>query len=71
MMISNMATPGWSSFRPRRTIRLELIALIGLVFAALLTEPWLTLVGICALYLALIPVGVVRYARSSGSAARS
>lgn len=62
MMISNMATPGWSSFRPRRTIRLELIALIGLVFAALLTEPWLTLVGICALYLLLIPVGVVRYA---------
>ena len=63
MMISNMATPGWSSFRPRKTIRLELIALPGLVFAALLTEPWLTLVGICALYLALIPVGVVRYAR--------
>jgi CDP-diacylglycerol--serine O-phosphatidyltransferase len=63
MMISNMATPGWSSFRPRKTIRLEVIALTGLVVAALLTEPWLTLVGICLVYLAIIPVGVVRYAR--------
>ena len=31
--------------RPRRDVRLVLIALVGLVFAALLTEPWWTLVG--------------------------
>lgn len=63
LMISNMATLGWASLRPRRAIRLEVIALFGLVIAALLTEPWLTLVGICGVYLALVPVGVVRYAR--------
>ena len=63
LMISNTATLSWGSMRPRKAIRLEVIALFGLVFAALLTEPWLTLVGICAVYLALVPVGVIRYAR--------
>ena len=63
LMISNTATLGWSGLRPRRAIRLEVIGLIGLVFAALLTEPWLTLVGVCAAYLALLPVGVLRYRR--------
>lgn len=63
LMISNMATLGWGALRPRRSIRLEVIGLFGLVFAALLTEPWLTLVGVCALYVALLPVGVWRYRR--------
>lgn len=63
LMISNMATMSWASLRPRRSVRLELIALFGLVIAALLTEPWLTLVGICAAYMLLMPLGVVRYAR--------
>lgn len=63
LMISNTATLGWGALRPRRSIRLEVIALIGLVFAALLTEPWMTLAGICAVYIALLPVGVLRYAR--------
>ena len=63
LMISNIATPSWGSARPRRNIRLELIALTGLVIAALLTEPWWTLVAICAVYLAVLPVAVIRYAR--------
>ena len=63
LMISNIATPSWGSARPRRNIRLEVIALTGLVIAALLTEPWWTLVAICAVYLAVLPVAMVRYAR--------
>lgn len=63
LMISNLATISWTSIRPRRSIRLEAIALAGLVFAALLTEPWWTLVGLCGVYLALMPLAVVRYAR--------
>lgn len=63
LMISNIATLSWTSMRPRRTIRLELIALFGLVFAALLLEPWWTLIGICLVYLALMPFGWLRYAR--------
>ncbi len=63
LMISNIATLGWTALRPRRSVRLELIALVGLVTVALLTEPWLTLVGICAVYLLFIPLGIARYAK--------
>lgn len=63
LMISNLATLSWSSIRPRRSIRLEAIALAGLVFAALLTEPWWTLAGLSFVYLALMPYGIARYAR--------
>ena len=63
LMISSVATLSWGSLRPRRSIRLEVIAVFGIVIAALLTEPWWTLVAICAVYLALLPLGVFRYAR--------
>lgn len=63
LMISNLATLSWASLRPRRSVRLEILAVAGLVFAALLTEPWWTLVAICAGYLLLMPFGVVSYAR--------
>ena len=63
LMISNIATPGWGSARPRRSVRLEVIALVGLVTAGLLTEPWWTLVAISAVYMAILPFTVVRYAR--------
>ncbi|MEP5937489.1 MAG: CDP-diacylglycerol--serine O-phosphatidyltransferase [Erythrobacter sp.] len=63
MMISNIATLSWGSIRPRRNVRLELIAAIGLVFAGLLLEPWWALTGICALYLALMPLGLIKYGR--------
>nr|WP_253185913.1 phosphatidylcholine/phosphatidylserine synthase [Novosphingobium sp. NDB2Meth1] len=63
LMISNLPTLGWGALRPRRAIRLEVIALAGMLTVALLTEPWLTLVAICALYLVLMPVGLWRYRR--------
>ena len=61
LMISNMATPSWASLRPRRNFRLEAIALVGILFAALLTEPWWTLAVICVGYLALMPWALWRY----------
>ncbi|NNC59152.1 MAG: phosphatidylcholine/phosphatidylserine synthase [Erythrobacter sp.] len=63
LMISNMATLSWTSLRPRRNIRLEVIFFIGLLFAALLVEPWWTLAAICIAYLALMPYGLWRYSR--------
>ena len=63
LLISNLATFSWTSIRPRRSIRLEAIALSGLVFAALLTEPWWTLAGVCVIYLALMPYAIARYAK--------
>ena len=63
LMISNLPTLSWGKLRPRRNVRLELIALAGLVVAALISEPWLTLAGLSVVYLLLIPVGLISYAR--------
>lgn len=63
LMISSIPTYSWSSLRLRKRIRLEAIALAGLMAALLITDPWLTLLLICAIYIALIPFGVVSYAR--------
>ncbi|UYV14459.1 CDP-diacylglycerol--serine O-phosphatidyltransferase [Porphyrobacter sp. ULC335] len=63
LMISNMPTLSWASLRPRRSIRLPLIAFTGLGFAALLLEPWWTLAVICIGYLAVMPYGLVKYSR--------
>lgn len=63
LMISNIATLSWTSIRPQRNIRLGAIAGAGLVFAALLTEPWWTLAAISIGYLVLMPYGIINYAR--------
>jgi CDP-diacylglycerol--serine O-phosphatidyltransferase len=63
LMISNLATLSWTSIRPRRDLRIGAIAGAGMLFAALLTEPWWTLVAISSGYLALMPYGFFRYAR--------
>ncbi|GMN02814.1 CDP-alcohol phosphatidyltransferase family protein [Erythrobacter sp. MTPC3] len=63
LMISNIATLSWGAIRPRRGIRLMLIALTTIAFAALLREPWWSLTVISAVYLALMPYALVKYAR--------
>ena len=63
LMISNLATLSWKSIRPSAAVRLPAIAVTGLLFAALLTETWWTLVLLSFCYLALMPLGFVRYAR--------
>ena len=63
LLISNLATLSWKSIRPGRDVRLPAIAIAGLIFAALLTEPWWTLAAISILYLALMPYGLVKDAR--------
>lgn len=71
LMISGLPTLSWSRLRPRRSVRLELIALVGLVVAALVTEPWLTLVGICVVYLLTLPIGLIAYGRVRRRAAQA
>ena len=71
LLISSLPTLSWSKLRPRRTIRLELIALIALVFAALIDSPWWTLTGICVIYVLLLPVGAIAYGRVKRRAAGS
>ncbi|QNM83223.1 phosphatidylcholine/phosphatidylserine synthase [Sphingomonas sabuli] len=63
LMISSVATFSWSSLRIRRSSRIFALAGIGLLGAALLTNPWLTLLAIAGLYAAMIPFSVASYAR--------
>ncbi len=63
LMIANVATFNWSSLRPRREWRLFAIAGIGLFGAAAVTAPYQTLIGICAVYLGLIPFSMMSYAK--------
>ncbi|MCK0128711.1 phosphatidylcholine/phosphatidylserine synthase [Erythrobacter sp. F6033] len=61
LLISNMATLSWMAIRPRRGIRLGLIAFTGLGFAALIQEPWWSLTVISAGYLLLMPYALIKY----------
>ena len=63
LLISNMATLSWGAVRPRRGIRLWLIALMTLAFAALLLEPWWTLSVLACGYLLLMPYALFKYGR--------
>lgn len=64
LTISSLPTLSWGRMRPRRSLRMEVILLVGIIAgAAALTEPWWTLIGICAVYLTIIPIGIVQYAR--------
>ncbi len=63
LMISSIATFSWGSLRIRQSWRLFALAGVGLLVAALITEPWLTLLGVCAVYLAMIPFSMASYSR--------
>jgi CDP-diacylglycerol--serine O-phosphatidyltransferase len=67
LMISNLATMSWTSIRPHRSIRLVAIAFSGMVFAALLQEPWWTLAALSVVYLAMMRWRSSATAGSSGS----
>ena len=63
LMISSFATYSWGSLRLRRSWRLFALAGVGLLVAALITEPWLTLLGISTIYVAMIPFSMISYAK--------
>ena len=63
LLISNMATLSWGAIRPRRDIRLPLIAFAALGFAALLLEPWWSLTVISIGYLVLMPYALFKYGK--------
>jgi CDP-diacylglycerol--serine O-phosphatidyltransferase len=63
MMISSVPTYTWSSIRIRRGWRLSALAGVALLGAALLNEPWWTLLAISVLYLSLLPFSIAGYSR--------
>lgn len=75
LMISSVPTYSWASLRIRKSSRLFAIAGIGLLGAALVTAPWLTLLAVGGLYLAMLPFSIAAYdavkRRRAGAAARA
>ena len=63
LLISSVATYSWTSLRIRRSSRLFAIAGIGLLGAALVTSPWVTLLAISLLYVAMLPFSIASYDR--------
>ena len=63
LMISNIATFSWGSLRLRRSYRLFALAGVGLLVAALITEPWFTLLAVSTIYVVLIPFSIAAYGR--------
>ncbi len=63
LLISNMATLSWGAIRPRRDVRLGVIAFVALFFAALMLEPWWSLTALSAGYLLLMPYALFKYGR--------
>jgi CDP-diacylglycerol--serine O-phosphatidyltransferase len=63
LAISSLATFSWTSLRLRRNVRFEAIVVIALLGGALVTAPFETLSVVAILYLAMIPVSVLSYAR--------
>lgn len=63
LMISSVPTFTWSSIRIRRGWRLLALAGVALIGAALLNEPWWTLLAISAVYMAMLPFSILGYAR--------
>ena len=63
LMISSLPTFSWSSIRIRRGWRLFSLAGVALLGAALLNEPWLTLLVVSLIYLGLLPFSMASYAR--------
>jgi CDP-diacylglycerol--serine O-phosphatidyltransferase len=61
LMISNVATFGWSSIKIRPAVRFLALAAFGLLVMLLIAETWIALIGIATLYLALLPFSIIGY----------
>jgi CDP-diacylglycerol--serine O-phosphatidyltransferase len=63
LMISNVPTLGWKRMRVPPAWRLFAILLAGIFAASLMVAPWHALLALTLGYVALIPVGMISYAR--------
>lgn len=63
LMISNVATFSWTSFRLRSNVRLWVLVVVALVGGALFSAPWPTLSIAAILYAATIPFSIAAYNR--------
>ncbi|HYD11827.1 MAG TPA: phosphatidylcholine/phosphatidylserine synthase [Allosphingosinicella sp.] len=62
LIISSIATFSMGALRLKRSVRLEAILVIVLIGIAMIVAPWATLSAVVIVYLATIPLSVMRYA---------
>ena len=63
LMISSLPTLGWKGLRVPPAWRLFAILLAGVFAASLMVAPWHALLILSVAYIALLPVGIISYAR--------
>lgn len=63
LMISAIPTYSWTSFRIRKSWRVVALAGVAIVAAALINEPWITLLLVSLAYLVSVPLSLFSYAR--------
>lgn len=63
LMISSIPTYSWTSLRIRRSWRIFALAGVALLGAALVNEPWITLLAVSLAYLATVPFSLASYAK--------
>ena len=63
LMISAIPTFSWTSIRIRRSWRIVGLAAVALLAAALINEPWITLLVVSFAYLASVPFSLLSYGR--------
>jgi CDP-diacylglycerol--serine O-phosphatidyltransferase len=63
LMISSLPTYSWTSIRIRRSWRIFALAGVALLGAALVNEPWITLLAVSLGYLATVPFSIAAYGR--------
>jgi len=63
LMISAIPTYSWTSIRIRKSWRVVALAGVALVAAALINEPWITLLLVSLAYLVSVPLSLASYAR--------
>ena len=63
LMISAIPTFSWTSIRLRRSWRIVGLAAVALLAAALINEPWITLLVVSFAYLASVPFSLLSYGR--------
>ncbi len=63
LMVSNVATFSWASFKIRPAYRFPALAIVGLFITGLIAEPWAALIVLTVGYTLLLPFSVFSYAR--------
>jgi CDP-diacylglycerol--serine O-phosphatidyltransferase len=67
LMVSRLPTYSFKRIKVPQHFVLPTLLIVGVLAAFLASSPWLTLLGICALYLGSMPLSWLSYRRLAGT----